>query len=289
MDDTYRFGADELTVTVNAHGAELCSLAYAQHGEMLWPALPIWPQHAPNLFPIVGQLVGDALHVNGTTYHLTRHGFARRRVFRWVDRSAESCRLLLTDDDETRALYPFAFGLELGYSVVGDTLTISYTVNNPGDDMLPASVGAHPAFRWPLAAGIPKEAHTLVFSTAEPAPIRRLQDGLLKLDPFPSPIVDRTLDLRDALFVDDAIIMDQLASQAVRFSAPGAPSIDVSWDGFRELGLWTKPGADFLCIEPWYGYASPLDFDGPFAAKPGLLLIEPGATRTLTMRIRVHS
>jgi galactose mutarotase-like enzyme len=75
----------------------------------------------------------------------------------------------------------------------------------------------------------------------------------------------------------------------VRFSAPGAPSIDVSWDGFRELGLWTKPGADFLCIEPWYGYASPLDFDGPFAAKPGLLLIEPGATRTLTMRIRVHS
>jgi galactose mutarotase-like enzyme len=53
--------------------------------------------------------------------------------------------------------------------------------------------------------------------------------------------------------------------------------------------LWSKPGADFLCIEPWYGYASPVNFDGPFATKPGLLLIPPGGEECLTLRIRVSA
>ena len=46
----------------------------------------------------------------------------------------------------------------------------------------------------------------------------------------------------------------------------------MSWAGFRELGIWSKPsGAPFLCIEPWRGYASPVSFDGEFGEKPGRL------------------
>ncbi|TIV05915.1 MAG: aldose 1-epimerase family protein, partial [Mesorhizobium sp.] len=41
----------------------------------------------------------------------------------------------------------------------------------------------------------------------------------------------------------------------------------------------------FLCIEPWHGIASPIDFDGEFAGKPGVMLIEPGARRILSYRI----
>ncbi|TIP33844.1 MAG: aldose 1-epimerase family protein, partial [Mesorhizobium sp.] len=49
---------------------------------------------------------------------------------------------------------------------------------------------------------------------------------------------------------------------------------------------WSKPGgAPFLCIEPWHGIASPADFDGEFADKPGVMLIEPGARRVLSYRI----
>jgi len=62
----------------------------------------------------------------------------------------------------------------------------------------------------------------------------------------------------------------------------------VSSDGFRQLGIWSKPGgAGFLCIEPWRGFASPSDFDGEFADKPGVMHIAPGATEVLTYRIAV--
>jgi hypothetical protein len=61
----------------------------------------------------------------------------------------------------------------------------------------------------------------------------------------------------------------------------------VAWEGFRELGIWMRPGGDFLCIEPWYGTASPADFGGEFHDKPGLMLIPPGDRRVLTMRVRL--
>jgi hypothetical protein len=89
----------------------------------------------------------------------------------------------------------------------------------------------------------------------------------------------RTSVQREDLFVADAIIMDHVASSSVRFAAPTCPGVDVAWDGFRELGIWTKPGSRFLCIEPWLGTASPADFDGPFVSKPGVVLIPPGETR----------
>jgi len=73
----------------------------------------------------------------------------------------------------------------------------------------------------------------------------------------------------------------------VRYSGPGTPAIIVGWRGFRELGIWTKAGAAFLCIEPWRGYASPVGFDGPFETKPGLLLIPAGGEERLTIAITI--
>jgi galactose mutarotase-like enzyme len=108
---------------------------------------------------------------------------------------------------------------------------------------------------------------------------------LLKNETFASPVVGRALALDESLFAADAIVIRNLASRAVRYAAPGAPVLDVSWTGFRDLGLWSKAGGDFLCIEPWYGYASPEGFDGPFETKPGLLHIAPGASDRFTLRI----
>jgi galactose mutarotase-like enzyme len=212
---------------------------------------------------------------------------ARRRRFTWAACGAGGCQLELHDDAQTQAVYPFAFRFTIGYAVTGDTLTVTYGVHNTGDVVLPASVGAHPAFRWPLAAGLPKSAHTLTFAEPELAPIRRLEDGLLKREDYPTPIEGRTLKLDESLFAADAIILDRPASHSVRYSAPGAPVIEVAWEAFRELGLWSKADGNFLCIEPWYGYASPVDFDGEFETKPGLLHIAPGDTELLTLKIRV--
>ncbi|HEX3348871.1 MAG TPA: aldose 1-epimerase family protein [Acetobacteraceae bacterium] len=283
--DRYTLTRDGLTVEVKADGAELCSLQDADGHEYIWQALPVWPRHAPVLFPIVGRLKDDTLRHAGRTYRLTQHGFARDRRFALAGRSDGSCRLLLIDDDATRAIYPFAFRFEVAYAIESGGLTATFTINNPADTVLPASMGAHPAFRWPLLDGIPKDAHALTFEHDEPGPLRGVSDGLLTPANRPSPIVNGILALRPELFTADALILEHPASRWVRFGAPGAPALRVSWKGFRELGIWMRLGGDFLCIEPWLGMASPTDFDGDIMDKPGIVQIPPGGSVTATLHI----
>jgi len=287
MSDRHTIANGYLSATVRSNGAELCSLQDATGQEMLWQAGPEWPRHAPVLFPIVGELRDQTLRVDGHDYRIGRHGFARDRGFAWGARTATSCRLVLHDDPQTRAMFPFGFRLSLDYTLTDDALEVTYTIANTGAAVLPCSAGAHPAFRWPLADGADKSDHVLEFEVEEPEPIWRLdRNGLLLPNPAPTPVIGNRLSLDPDLFDADAIVMQRPRSRSLRYAAPGAPTIEVSWEGFRDLGIWSKPGADFLCIEPWYGTASPADFDGAFRDKPGLMLIPPGDRRVLIYRIR---
>jgi galactose mutarotase-like enzyme len=284
----HTIAGSKLKAVIKADGAELCSVQNSTGYEFLWQAGPTWPRHAPNLFPIVGSLKNDVLRHRGREYRMTRHGFARDRIFTWEDRSATTCKLSLRDDEWTRAIYPFSFLFELSYAVADESLMVTYTIRNTGDEVLPACMGAHPAFHWPLDANIPKNAHRLEFSDPETSGTRRLSNGLLLTETFPSPIKDRELMLAEELFITDAIILDKPASRKVRYSAPGAPGLEVSWDeGFSQLGIWSRQGADLLCIEPWQGMASPVDFDGEITGKPGMMLIQPGSSRQATYQIRL--
>ncbi len=288
--DIHVIRSDGITAAVKAFGAELCSLKNADGFELLWQAGPQWPRHSPLLFPIVGRLKDDELHHGGRTYPMTQHGFARDLRFGWASRQASSCSIVLTDNDETRKRYPFAFRLIVTFAVAGFDLGVSFEVTNTGGGMLPASIGAHPAFNWPLLPGLAKEAYRITFSNEEPAPIRRLRGGLMRAMPEPSPVQGNRLALSERLFDDDAVIFDRLASNSVRYGADRGPGIEVSWDGFQELGIWSKPGgAPFVCIEPWRGFASPEAFDGDFTHKPGLMHIAPAETRLLSYRIGVRN
>lgn len=278
-DDVHSFGSDRLRVSVIAAGAELVSLETGAGRELLWQAGPEWPRHAPVLFPIVGRLAEDTLLHDGQRFRMTQHGFARDRRFDWIDRTASGCRLALHDDASSRAMYPYTFRLEVEYRVEADRLSVEYCIVNTGHAVLPASIGAHPAFRWPLDDATARDAHRLVFVDPEPAPIRRVVGGLLREAPEASPIKGRVLMLADALFTDDAVILDRLASQAVTYDTgtDDGPALRIAWHGMTQLGIWSKPGAAFLCIEPWHGLASPVGFGGEFADKPFLMHIPPGS------------
>ena len=266
-------GAGQLSAAIDPLGAELCSLRVGRR-EMLWQAGPAWRRHAPVLFPIVGRLAEDTLRHEGVRTRLTQHGFARDRAFAVEARGPDRCRFVLADDEATRAMFPFAFRLTLDYRIADGRLLIDYRVENPAQTDLLASLGAHPAFRWPLADGVAKEAHRIVFEADEPAPLLRLRDGLVA-ERVASPVRHRVLALSEALFAHDALIFERPASRSVRYEAPGAPSIRLGWDGFSSLGVWSKP-ADFVCIEPWSGWSDPVGYAGELADKPGIVRIAPG-------------
>ena len=154
--------------------------------------------------------------------------------------------------------------------------------------MLLASFGYHPALRWPLPYGAPRAAHRLRFAEPEPGPIHRIDGaGLLRPVDLPTPVAERTLLLRDALFEDDALIFLAPHSRSLVYGAPGAGALEIGWD-LPDLGIWTKPGAGYVCIEPWSGYADPEGFAGELAEKPGILSLSPGGSHRFAMRIALR-
>jgi galactose mutarotase-like enzyme len=286
--DRYTISNGNISAVIKQDGAELCSLVNAREHQLLWQAGPAWPRHAPVLFPVVGKLKNDVLHHRGKPYPMKQHGFARDLRFTWSQNLPHSCRLSLHDNAVTHAQYPFAFALDVTFTVHEMQLIVVFEITNSDDQVMPVSIGAHPAFNWPLVEGVDKRSHSVVFAQAETAPVRRVTDGLLRSQSYPTPVQGDTLALSEALFLEDAVIFERLASQSLRYAASGHRGIGFSWEGFRELGLWSKAaGAPFLCIEPWHGYASPSDFDGEFGAKPGLMHLAPGEKRSFVHRIDV--
>jgi len=273
----HEFGTGALRARVAAHGAELVSVKTADGAEILWQAGPAWPRHSPVLFPIVGRLADDQARFDGTPYRITQHGFARDQDFTWHDRTPEGCTLVLSDTDATRALFPKAFVLFIDYRITGNRLTVRYRLENPSaTESLAASLGAHPAFAWPLD-GRDKSGHSLTFAEPQAPEIRRVKDGLMLAESVPSPVQGTRLDLHDDLFINDALIFEAVRGTELVYAHQGGRLMRFSWSGFPQLGVWMKPGADFMCIEPWHGYASPVGFDGDFQDKPGLIHLPPGA------------
>ena len=287
MTDTVTIGNPHLTANIAAKGAELQSLVPAGGDEVMWSGDPaVWGWHAPNLFPIVGGLADDVLLHDGKSYPMKQHGFLRHSVLEVVQADAEACAFRLTDNEHTRPQYPFAFELTIKYRTVNDRLEGEWTLRNPADETLYASVGLHPAFRRPLGDTL-RAAHVVLFDKPEPAPIRRLAGRQVDPEPKPTPVQDRVLHIRDELFDADAIIFDRLVSRKLTYGAPGGPAVELDFLDFPDLGIWAKPGAaPFLCLEPWQGMASPQGFAGEFSQKPGIVSLAPGDARVWRYAIR---
>lgn len=285
----YDISGDKLKAQVRTAGGELCRLATVSGLELLWDGDPaVWGRFAPTLFPIVGALKDNRMRHHGREYTLPRHGFARDLEWTLKRLSAHAVTLKLVDDAATREVYPFPFELCASFRIEGLSMRVQYDLFNPGDMPILASLGAHPAFRWPILPGVPREAHRMVFEKAE-SPLLPVVDGrgLLASGNMPTPLRNRELDLSDAVFSEDALIFNPVESRFLRYSGPGTPVIEVSWEGFPQLGVWSKPGAGFVCVEPWRGFASPAAFDGEFGEKPGVFQVGPGGTVSAAYTVRV--
>lgn len=277
-----------LRASIDDDGAELSGLRDQMGRELLWQGESVWLRRAPILFPIVGQMPGGVLRHNGEEYPIGQHGFVRDQRFEASEQSETSVLFTLVDSAESRLHFPFGFRLEVRYTVTGATLTVLTTVSNTDVVAFSASLGEHPGFAWPLVPGVPREAHTIEFAEEEPEPIRRIAGGLLLPQALPTPVVGRTLALADSLFVDDAIIFDRPASRTVRYSAPGAPSLTISFPDFPQLGVWSKAPGHFVCIEPWFGITAPQGFAGDYTTKPHQFVLEPGAARGFAYSVTVQ-
>lgn len=280
-----------LSVEISTLGAELQRITDGDDRQLLWNGDPaVWHGRAPILFPVIGLLVNGCYRLDDVIYQMPKHGFARHSVFEIVAKAKDMVTMRLTASDKTRLIYPFEFQVDIGFALAANTLRLSATISNHGAVAMPASFGFHPALRWPLPYGIRRDDHRIRFAYDEPEPVRRIDSrGFLKPAPEPTPVQGNELVVRDELFLDDVLIFDRLFSPHLDYGGTSGPQIRVRFDDFPTLGVWTKPGAGFLAIEPWQGFSDPEGFDGDIREKPGIIEIAPRSDRELAMSISLVS
>ena len=282
-----RIASDHLSVAINPFGAELTHIEDADGRELMTDADPaFWPRHAPVLFPVIGMVNQGVVRVDGTEYPMTKHGFARDLLFEIALHERDRAVLQLAASNVTREMYPFDFLLEIGFRIEGLRLTLEARIANKHDTPMPAQFGFHPALAWPLPFGEPREAHRIIFQSDEPARLREINpDGLIAPATRPSPLDGRELLLRDELFAHDALVWEPVESNRVTYGAAQGPLLDIDFPDTPRLGIWTKRGAHFICIEPWHGIADPEGYTGELRDKPGMFIIPPGGEKRIAMSI----
>jgi len=274
----YTIENELLKVTMRTKGAELDSIYHKKEQlEYLWSGdAAFWGKKSPVLFPIVGTLKNDAYFFKGKEYKLGRHGFARDMEFTVSRQETDSITLTLKSNEDTLQKFPFAFRFDIIYSIKDNYLVVAYHIVNMGDEEMYFSVGAHPAFKVPLTAGISYEDYSLVFNNVEDAPRWPIsKDGLIEETPMLLLEHTDTLPLRKELFFKDALVFKHLQSDKITLQSSTSPhGWSVSFPGFPYMGIWAAKNADFVCIEPWCGIADGVGSDQQLEHKEGIIRLD---------------
>ncbi len=290
----YTLSNDHLVVGIKRKGAELCSIKQTgfsdQSFEYIWQAEPaVWARHAPILFPIVGKLRKNAYTWKEKEYYLPQHGFARDMDFDLLNQTETTAAFRLVASPASHTNYPFDFELIISYTLDGNKVLTSWEVKNQGQGPMPFSIGAHPGFNINVHEGETIEDYSITFDKPERVPSYQLEAGLV------AGVAERhflnrdtTLALTPTMFDNDAIILPGLASDLVTLSnKKGDYRLSISIDGFEYLGLWSKPGQPFICIEPWLGIADSTVGVQDISKKLGIRMLEPAATFSKTYFIQI--
>ena len=278
-----------LIATIDSVGAELCSLRDRNGTEYLWQADPkIWPRHAPVLFPIVGALADQVYRYGGEEFELPRHGFARDREFELVSSDRKNIEFRLAPDDEIREKYPFDFELRAIYSLEETGLEVKFIISNPGDDILPFSIGVHPAFSCAWKRGDKLSDFYLEFEKQEETARHFLENGLLSKRTETILENDRIIHLDDNTFDDDALIFMDIHSHRIDLcSKRHKTRLVLEYPSYPFVAIWSKPKAKFVSIAPWLGHADPIDMDGEIMTKPGIKRLDGGESHECLHRITI--
>jgi len=275
---------DVLAVVIDTHGAELQSIDnirtgrhYLWHGDKAY-----WGRRSPVLFPIVGSLWDGTFRMDGKEYGLGQHGFARDMEFAVMENVPENeAWFVLEANDETMMKYPRNFRLEIGYSLIGERVTVMWRVVNNDALRMSFQIGAHPAFNYPdfssadpIHAYFTTDGGKILYSQIiaekgcigdETMEVKADSDGLV-------PVTGAAYSRGALIFADNQVHRVSMLSKDKRpyvtlmFSAP-------------LVGLWSPSGqAPFMCIEPWWGRADKVGYEGEFAERQYVNHLEPGET-----------
>lgn len=274
---------NKISASINSIGAELMKLEKDNQNYIWTVDETYWNKTSPILFPIVGKLKNDSYSIKGRTYKLPRHGFARNFEFKVEHLTESSVVFLLTENPETLKQYPFQFELRLQYELIENSLKINYSVLNKSQEIMPFSIGAHPAF----AIEDSFSDYSLQFNEAEEFVSYELENEQFSNSFKKLNSENGQINLYYSLFEKDALVFKKLKSNEITLQHNNEFVLKMSFEGFPYLGIWTKPNAPFLCIEPWSGLADNVNHNGDIFEKEGINLLQPQVFFSRTIKIEL--
>lgn len=281
----YTLVKGSLRAVAETHGGELVSLQNAAGTEYIWDGNPaFWTGRNPILFPVVGALRNNQIEIGGNYYGMSRHGFARNSEFSLVDQMPSAVTLELRETPETLKRYPFPFSLRVTHRLLENGFSTTFLIENTGKSPMPCCIGAHTAIRCPLHGDERFEDYQLVFEVPEDAEtLLRNPEGLL--GPGTEPILKGGVQPLDYETFDrlDTLVFRGLQSRTVSLlHRETGHGVKLDFHEFPAIGFWTKPGAPYLCMEPWHGCAGLADSSDQIEEKPFLITLSPQEQKKLT-------
>ena len=266
----YKIENEFLTCEIDDMGAQLHSLILKENGkEYIWQGNPeIWYGQAPVLFPIIGQLIGDKYRYNGKEYTMPKHGLARKLPFAVKECGGAKAVFSLESDENTLKSYPFEFELLVIFELCGKSLVNTMTVINKTDGEMYFSIGAHPGFNC-------KVGDIIEFEKPETLSTERIdKENLIIPEKFPLIENSREIEITKEIFEPDALILSDMKSEKLRIK--GENEIEFTFGKCPFLGIWAKPGAPYVCLEPWYGVNDGREVKNDISEKRGIQKLGKG-------------
>ena len=253
---------------------------------ILWPA--VGTSVPLTATPAQGK-VESSYDYRGKRYPMPQHGFARLKSWQvvrtWANATEAAVEVVLKDDAETRAQYPFGFAFHIIYRVTEGRVEIQHEVKATADNAAPMffSIGNHIAFAVPLLAGSVADGVTI----ESPSRLEYLRgsngapDGTTRERGFPpaTPLAKQQLVPAMAVGgyagepwfrVTDAGGLGVKVSHRAR-STPAPP--------FVQFNLWGGAAEGYFCPEPIIGVHNSLN------TQAGQIVVAPGKSWTWLIRV----
>lgn len=277
----YTIQNEYLTVRIHEKGATLWLIKDSDNTEYLWQGEPeYWEDRAPNLFPYIARMTDGKYTLQGSTYEMDIHGFAKDMIFKAEQISDSHIVFSIKHTDETYQQYPYKFCFSVIYKLEGSKINITYYVRNDDNKTMYFGVGGHPGFNVPFEEGATFEDYYLEFDSVRDAKRVGFSEDCFvtgELADF-SLEDDVRLSLSHDMFNDDAIVLTDMASSVSLKSKTGEKGIKVSYPNMSYLGIWHMPKTDapYVCIEPWSSLPSRKGIVEDLEIQPGLVALESG-------------
>lgn len=284
---------EKLICTIESNGAEIRSLKNKATGvEYIWQIdNSIWGSSSPVLFPAIGKIKEDKVVFNGKEYAMPRHGIIRNNnQLRFEQYEVSKCAFTLTSSEETLKQYPFKFSFSVEFSLIENRLIMNYKVENRDSVPMPFACGGHTAYACSFSENTKLSDYVIEFPTQLNLKADTLgASGLLSYYKREIMSNDEILPLSDTLFDDDALIFTNIEFDWIRLRKKNEKKgIVVQFTGYPHLALWSKPFADYVCIEPWLGLPDREDESTDLTQKPSFKTIDPNTIFSIAIETEIE-